>query len=81
MAGRSDAGAHRGSPTRWQRLGSRLVDVLCGFAAYVGARLIWSSKEVFANLAWELITFAVIYLLLQAIVRGRRLARLGREGG
>ena len=61
-----------------KKLGSRLVDVCCGFLAYVGARLIWSSQEVFTNLVWELLTFAAIYLVLQAIVRGRRLARAGR---
>ncbi|MFV1959791.1 MAG: hypothetical protein ACC662_10310 [Planctomycetota bacterium] len=57
---------------------SRLIDVLCGFVAYVGARLIWSTQDVFANLPWELLTFALIYLLLQAIIRGWRLARAGR---
>ena len=35
-------------------------------------------KQVTESLHWELLTFAVIYLLLQAIVRGRRLAREGR---
>lgn len=57
---------------------SRLIDVLCGFAAYVGARFIWHTQDVFANLPWELLTFAAIYLLLQAIVRGRRLAKAGK---
>jgi uncharacterized RDD family membrane protein YckC len=64
----------------WRTLSSRLIDVLCGFAAYVGARLVWGGRDVFENLPWELLTFAVIYLLLQAIVRGRRLAREGRGG-
>jgi hypothetical protein len=60
------------------KFGSRLVDVSCGFAAYIGARLIWGGKSVTESLLWELLTFAVIYLLLQAIVRGRKLAREGR---
>jgi uncharacterized RDD family membrane protein YckC len=64
----------------WRKLGSRLIDVLCGFAAYVGARLIWGGRDVFESLHWELLTFAAIYLLLQAIVRGRRLARAGKAG-
>jgi len=63
---------------RFEKLGSRLVDVFCGFLAYVGARLVWNSQEVFKNLHWELLTFAAIYLVLQAIVRGRKLARAGR---
>lgn len=63
---------------RLRRIGSRLVDVGCGFAAYVGARLVWGGKSVTESLHWELLTFAVIYLLLQAIVRGRKLAREGR---
>ncbi len=62
----------------WKKLGSRLIDVSCGFLAYVAARLIWASQKVFSNLLWELLTFAVVYLLLQAIVRGWRLAREGR---
>jgi len=62
------------------KLGSRLVDVGCGFVAYVGARLIWSGQPVLKNLLLELVTFAVIFLLLQAMVRGRRLAKIGRNG-
>ena len=60
------------------KVGSRLLDVACGFAAYVGARLIWGGQSVTESLHWELLTFAVIYLLLQAIVRGQKLAREGR---
>ena len=60
------------------RIGSRLIDVFCGFLAYVVARLVWGTQEVFANLHWELLTFAAVYLVLQAIVRGRRLARAGK---
>ena len=63
----------------WRKVGSRLIDVFCGFAAYVVARLIWGTQEVFANLLWELLTFAVVYLVLQAIVRGWKLAREGRQ--
>ena len=62
----------------WKKLGSRLIDVLCGFLAYVGARLIWESQSVFQNLIQELLTFAVIYLILRGIVRGWRLSREGR---
>ena len=63
---------------RFARLGSRLIDVFCGFAAYVGSRLIWGGRGVFECIHWELLTFAVIFLLLQAIIRGRHLAREGR---
>jgi hypothetical protein len=61
-----------------EKIGSRLVDVFCGLVAYVFARLIWQPHEVFANLYKELLTFAAVYLLLQAIVRGRKLARAGK---
>jgi hypothetical protein len=64
---------------RFGKLGSRLIDVFCGFLAYVAARLVWGTREDFANIHLELLTFAVVYLLLQAIVRGRKLARLGRS--
>ncbi len=67
-----------GTPSKRTIL-SRLVDVLCGLSAYVGARFIWANQDVFSNLPYELLTFAAIYLLLQAIVRGRRLAREGRK--
>ncbi len=60
------------------KIGSRLIDVGCGFVAYVVARLVWSEQDVFANLLQELLTFAAVYLILQAIVRGRKLARAGR---
>jgi hypothetical protein len=63
---------------RFAKLGSRLIDVFCGFAAYVVARLIWGGRGVFESLHWELLTFAVVFLLLQAIIRGRHLAREGR---
>ena len=60
------------------QLKSRLIDVSCGVLAYVGARLVWHTHDVFANLPWELLTFGSIYLLLQAILRGWKLARAGR---
>jgi hypothetical protein len=58
---------------------ARLVDVILGFLAYVGARLAWGRREGLDHLHLELLTFAVIYLLLQAIWRGWRLAREGRR--
>lgn len=58
---------------------SRLIDVICGLLAYVGARLIYSEKDVFDYLLWELVTFAAIYLLLQAIFRGWKLAQAGKR--
>jgi hypothetical protein len=58
---------------------SRLVDVVCGLLAYVGARIIWGRREAFDRLHLELLTFVVIYLMLQAILRGWKLARAGRR--
>ena len=58
---------------------SRLVDVACGFLAYVGARLAWGRREGLEQIHLELLTFAAIFLLLQAIVRGWKLAREGRR--
>ena len=58
---------------------SRLIDVTSGVVAYVGARFIWTGKDVFDNLFFELITFALIYLLLQAILRGWKLALAGKR--
>ena len=63
---------------KFEKIGSRLIDVFCGFLAYVAARLVWGTQDVFANLHWELLTFAAVYLVLQAIVRGRKLARAGK---
>ena len=62
------------------KLGSWLIDVACGCAAYVAARWIWSENEAstFHSLHWELLTFGLIYLLLQAVLRGRRLAEKGK---
>lgn len=64
---------------RSRSITSRLVDVLCGLLAYIGARLIWSSRSVFADLHWELLTFVALYLLLQAAIRGRHLVRAGKN--
>jgi hypothetical protein len=59
--------------------GSWIIDVFCGFVAYVGARWIYGPKEgAFSKLHWELLTFAALWLILQVLVRGRRLARQGR---
>ena len=55
-------------------------DVLCGFAAYVGARWIWGPAEgAFTKLHLELLTFALLWLLLQILVRGWRLAKQGKK--
>ena len=63
-----------------RKVGSWLIDVICGFAAYVTARWIWGRNAgVFENLHLELLTFAIVYLLLQALIRGRKLARKGKE--
>jgi hypothetical protein len=70
-------GEKTGSSRRGLR--SRLVDVVCGFLAYVGARLAWGRREGLDHLHLELLTFAAIYLLLQATIRGWKLARAGRR--
>ena len=60
---------------------SWLINTVCGLAAYTGSRFIWAEKDTgITKLHWELITFAVLYLLLQALIRGRKLAKLGKEG-
>jgi hypothetical protein len=64
-----------------RRIGSWLINVICGLLAYTGSRLIWGEKESpFEKLHWELLTFAVFYLLLQALIRGWKLALKGKEG-
>ena len=45
------------------RFASRLVDVACGFLAYVGARLTWGRREGLGQIHMELFTFALIFLL------------------
>ncbi len=60
---------------------SWLINVLCGLAAYTGSRFIWAEKDTgITRLHWELFTFAALYLLLQALIRGRELAKKGKEG-
>ena len=60
---------------------SWLINVSCGLLAYTGSRFIWAEKDTgFEKLPWELMTFAALYLLLQALIRGRKLAKLGKEG-
>ena len=60
--------------------GSWLINVLCGLLAYTGSRLIWEHRESpFEKLHWELVTFAVFYLILQVLIRGRSLARKGKS--
>ncbi len=55
-------------------------DVVCGFAAYTGARLIWGPPEgAFKNLPRELLTFAVLWLVLQLLLRGWALSRAGKR--
>ena len=62
-------------------LGSWLINTACGLLAYTGSRLIWKdSDSVLGNLLYELLTFAVLYLLMQVLIRGRGLARKGKEG-
>jgi hypothetical protein len=61
------------------RIGSWLINVICGLLAYTGSRVLWGAHEdVFEKLHWELLTFAVFYLLMQALIRGWRLALKGR---
>lgn len=62
-------------------LKSWLINVICGLMAYTGSRFIWAEKDTgVEKLHWELLTFAVFYLILQALIRGRRLAKKGKEG-
>lgn len=61
--------------------GSWLINVVCGLLAYTGSRLIWKDSEgVLDNLVFELFTFAILYLLIQVLIRGRKLARKGKQG-
>ena len=58
-----------------------LINVTCGLLAYTGSRFIWAEKDTgITKLPWELVTFVALYLLLQALIRGRKLAKLGKEG-
>ena len=63
-----------------QRLLTFLRDVLCGFVAYIGARWIWGPPEgAFTSIHKELLTFALLWLLLQLLIRGWRLSRKGKK--
>ena len=63
-----------------RRLGGWVRDVVCGFAAYTGARLIWGPPEgAFKNLPRELLTFAVLWVVLQLLLRGWALSRAGKR--
>ena len=61
-----------------QSLTTWLRDVLTVAIAYVGARWIWAQEDPFKNLPLELLTFAVLYVLFQVLIRGRKLARKGK---
>ncbi len=59
---------------------SWLINVISGLLAYSGSRFIWAEKDTgIEKLHWELLTFAVFYLILQALIRGRKLAKKGKE--
>jgi hypothetical protein len=61
-------------------LGEHLRDVVCGFGAYVGARLLWGpEKDVFRSLPKELLTFALLWILLQLLLRGSRYVRRSKK--
>jgi hypothetical protein len=64
---------------RRKALLSWAVDAMCALVAYVIARWTWSGSGLFEKLHFELLTFLAVYLLLQVIVRGRRLARRGKQ--
>ena len=60
--------------------GSWLINVTCGLLAYTGSRLIWKdSDSVLGNLPMELLTFGILYGLMQLLIRGRQLAKKGKE--
>ena len=61
------------------KIKSFLLDVISALVAYVVARWTFSKAGAFENLHWELLTFAAVILLLQVLVRGRRLAKKGKE--
>lgn len=57
-----------------------LVNVTCGLLAYTGSRFFWAEKDTgITKLHWELLTFALFYLILQVLVRGRKLAKKSKE--
>lgn len=58
---------------------SRLVDVLCASASYVLARAIWSENTgIWKNLALEVLTFLVLFGVLEGLLRGRKFIAKGR---
>lgn len=61
-----------------QSLTSWFREVIAVAVAYVGARWIWAPEGSFKNLPLELLTFAVLYVLFQVLLRGRKLARKGK---
>jgi len=62
-------------------IGTWLINVSCGLLAYTGSRFIWQESEsVLGKLHLELLTFAILYLLLQVLIRGRKLAKKGKQG-
>ena len=68
--------ASRAAPTLGKRLGAHVRDVVCGFGAYVGARWLWGPPEgAFTRLHLELLTFALLWILFQVLIRGYRYVR------
>lgn len=62
------------------KIKSTLIDIVSALVAYVGARYIFSGEAgVFDRLIPELATFAGLFLLLQLLIRGRKLARKGKQ--
>ena len=57
---------------------NRGIDIGSGFVAYVGARLIWGTREPWEALHWELLTYGLIFLLLQFVIRGSKYVRRGK---
>jgi presenilin-like A22 family membrane protease len=61
-------------------LGSRVLSVLCALLAYTVSRLLFGEADkVWSKLPEELGTFVGIYVLLQMLFRGRKLARKGKQ--
>lgn len=63
-----------------KRLAAHVRDVVCGFAAYVGARLLWGPAQgAFRQLHLELLTFALLWVVLQTLIRGWRYVRSSKS--
>ena len=59
---------------------SRLVNILCALLAYSVSRFLWGEADlVWRKLPQELLTFVILYVLLQVLIRGRKLAKKGKE--